>query len=173
MAAAGGYVAGAVAEPGKDLGVAYDTAMQALVFDPMGMSETTFDMARAQSGNFASSHDRDFDGVVRVASIYPEYQLVPYRPAGGAWSSAHDMIKYVGDELTQGVLPNGKRLVLSKNLLMRRARTVQMNETSYYGMVNHRYEVRCDGDPPRRRHCRLHQRRCDSPGCPSRRGHPD
>ena len=31
---------GTVAEPGKDLGVACDAAMQSLVFDPLGMSET-------------------------------------------------------------------------------------------------------------------------------------
>ena len=77
MAAAGGYVGGAVAEPAKDLGVAYDTAMQSLVFDQLGMSETTFDMARAQSGNFASPHDTDLDDVVRRVSIATEYQLEP------------------------------------------------------------------------------------------------
>jgi CubicO group peptidase (beta-lactamase class C family) len=108
MAAAGGYVGGAVAEPGKDLCVAYDTAMQSLVFDPVGMAETTFDMAWAQSGNFASPHDTDLDDVVRRASIATEYQLVPYRPAGGAWSSAHDMIKYVALELTEGVITDTK-----------------------------------------------------------------
>jgi hypothetical protein len=47
MAAAAGYIAGHVAYPKLELGAAYDKAMQARVFDPLGMKATTFDYARA------------------------------------------------------------------------------------------------------------------------------
>ena len=48
MAAAAGFVGGHVAYPQLELGAAYDEAMQTLVFDPLGMTATTFDFAKAQ-----------------------------------------------------------------------------------------------------------------------------
>jgi hypothetical protein len=44
------------------------------------------------------------------------------------------MILYVRNELSEGVLPNGKRLVSAENLLARRARGVPVGEDQYYGM---------------------------------------
>jgi hypothetical protein len=64
----------------------------------------------------------------------PNYTVRPYRPAGGAWSSAHDMILYVQNELTKGMLPNGKRLISEKSLLERRKPNVPVGEDSTYGM---------------------------------------
>jgi len=62
------------------------------------------------------------------------YVVEPYRPAGGAWSSAHDLVRYVGDELDQGRLPDGRQLVSPPNLLVRRAQGVPTGEDAYYGM---------------------------------------
>jgi CubicO group peptidase (beta-lactamase class C family) len=134
MAAAAGYIGGHIVHPDRELGAAYDLAMQEKVFGPLGMTETTFSMSKALAGNHASPHGDDVNGRPSVAQIDPNSIFVPYRPAGGAWSSAHDMIKYVQNEITQGVLPDGRRLVSAVNLLARRARNVPTGEDSWYGM---------------------------------------
>jgi CubicO group peptidase (beta-lactamase class C family) len=108
--------------------------MQEMIFDPLAMGETTFDMARALAADHASPHGDDIDGKPTLASMDFNYMVEPYRPAGGAWSSAHDLIRYVEDELTQGRLANGKRLVSAQNLLARRQPNVPIGEDAAYGM---------------------------------------
>jgi hypothetical protein len=44
------------------------------------------------------------------------------------------MIRYVEDELTEGVATDGKRLVSAENLLARRTRGVPIGEDQWYGM---------------------------------------
>ncbi|HMF90461.1 MAG TPA: serine hydrolase domain-containing protein, partial [Candidatus Angelobacter sp.] len=60
--------------------------------------------------------------------------VMPHRPAGGVWTSAHDLIRYVQLELAQGKLPDGKQLVSAENLLARRAPQVPLGEDGSYGM---------------------------------------
>jgi len=134
MATAAGYIGGHIVHPDQELGAAYDSAMQSMIFDPLGMNETTFDMARALAADHASPHADDIDGKPSVASMDLNYTIVPYRPAGGAWSSPHDLIRYVRNELTLGTLPDGKRLVSEKNLLERRKTNVPVGEDAFYGM---------------------------------------
>ncbi len=134
MASAAGYIGGHLVHPRWELGRAYDAAMAQEIFGPLGMGETTFDMARAQAGDHASPHGDDIDGKPAVAKMAFNYAIVPYRPAGGAWSSAHDLIKYVQLEITQGVLPDGTRLVSAANLLARRKPGVPTGEDAFYGM---------------------------------------
>src|SRR4029079_4468584 len=62
MAAAAGFVAGQVAFPEMEMGAAYDRAMQAYVFDPLGMKSTTFDNTRALAGNHAVPAAPDLNG---------------------------------------------------------------------------------------------------------------
>ncbi len=134
MASAAGYIAGNIVNPSQPLGTSYDSAMQSLIFDPLAMRETTFDMQKALGGDHASPHGNDVDGATQVASMDINMTAIPIRPAGAAWSSPHDLIKYVQDEITEGVLPNGTRFVSEKNLLQRRAHTVQVGENVWYGM---------------------------------------
>jgi CubicO group peptidase (beta-lactamase class C family) len=134
MAAAAGYVAGQSITPGKELGAAYDEAMQARVFDPLGMKSVTFQIAQAERGNHARPHGIDADGRVVVASMDFNHSIYAARPAGAAWSSAGDLLKYVQLELSGGKLPDGRVLVTEKNLLARRARQVAIGETGGYGM---------------------------------------
>jgi CubicO group peptidase (beta-lactamase class C family) len=144
MAAAAGYIGGHVLYPGKELGAAYDEAMQKNIFDPLGMKSTTFDYARAIAGDHASPHADDVDGKPSVASMALNYSIWPARPAGGVWTSADDLIRYVGLELAQGKLPNGKRLVSSENLLARRSAQIATGEDETYGMglsVSRKYGV--------------------------------
>jgi CubicO group peptidase (beta-lactamase class C family) len=134
MAAAAGYVGGHLVNPKLELGKAYDSAMQSMIFDPLGMRETTMSIGVATKGNFASPHGDDLNGKATVLPMDFNYTVYPYRPAGAAWSSAHDMIKYVALELSEGVLPDGKRLVSKESLFARRAHSVPDGEDSWYGM---------------------------------------
>jgi CubicO group peptidase (beta-lactamase class C family) len=134
MAAAAGYVAGHVAYPDREVGEAFDTAMQALIFNPLGMNETTFSMAEAVAGNHASPHGMDLDGELRVLGMAINDTVMPFRPAGGAWSTPHDMILYVQNELAEGMLPDGGRLMAPENLLARRRRGAPVGEDHWYGM---------------------------------------
>jgi len=134
MASAAGFIGGHVAYPDLEVGQAYDKAMQTLIFDPLGMKETTFDFARALKADHASPHGIGLDGAEHLASMDLNYEIIPYRPAGGAWSSVHDVIRYVRNELDEGKLPDGQQLVSAKNLLQRRARGVQLGEHAWYGM---------------------------------------
>ncbi|MFI4973660.1 MAG: serine hydrolase domain-containing protein [Caulobacterales bacterium] len=134
MAAAAGYVGAHVAHPDRALGEAFDAAMQELVFDPLAMNDTTFSMSVALAGNHASPHGKDVDGKVQVIRYDVANTITPIRPAGAAWSSPHDMILYVQNELAEGALPDGRRLVTSENLLARRIRGAPMGEDQWYGM---------------------------------------
>ena len=135
LAAAGGYVAGHVVHPEHDLGTAYDRAMQSEVFDPLGMSATTFDYARAQAEtNHARPHSVDVNGDQALAVMGVNYAAIPVRPAGAGWSSVNDMLKYVAMELAVGKLPDGERYIGEAALLERREPKVPVSEDHYYGM---------------------------------------
>ena len=134
MAAAAGYVGAAIDQPGKELGAAYDEAMRRKVFVPLGMTRTTFDMRKALAGNHASPHGKDADGVLRKESLDLDYTIVAARPAGGVWTSAHDLARYVQMELARGKLPDGSTLVSEDNLMARRAPQVAVGEDVTYGM---------------------------------------
>jgi CubicO group peptidase (beta-lactamase class C family) len=134
MAAAAGYIGAHLYDPSAELGAAYDEAMQKQIFTPLGMMHTTFDMQRAQHGNFASPHGDDVDGHPAVASMDNNYSIVPFRPAGGVWTSAHDLARYAMLELSRGKLPDGEQLVSKENLLMRRKPQIATGEDETYGM---------------------------------------
>ena len=56
------------------------------------------------------------------------------RPAGGAWSTVSDMLRYVSMELAEGTLPDGRRYVSRDTLLARRAPQVRESIDAAYGM---------------------------------------
>ena len=134
MAAAAGYIGGHLSDPKAELGVAFDRAMRGKLFAPLGMKTTTFDFAQALSGNHASPHGEDIDGRTLPAPMGLNYSVVPVRPAGGVWTSARELTRYVQMELAKGKLPDGKRLVSEKNLLERRKPQVALGEDANYGM---------------------------------------
>jgi CubicO group peptidase (beta-lactamase class C family) len=134
MAAAAGYVGASVFAPDRELGAAYDEAMRTKVFEPLGMTHTTFDFATALSGNFASPHGDDVDGRTMPARMDNNYSIAPARPAGGMWTSVRDLSHFVQMELALGELPGGNRLVSKQNLLERRRAQIQIGEDTTYGM---------------------------------------
>lgn len=134
MAAAAGYVGGAIAYPGMEVGAAYDKAMEDRLFGPLGMNSTTFDVRKGERGNWAKPHGLDVDGRMTVMPNTFNYGPYPFRPAGSAYSTTADMARYVQLELTKGLTRKGERLVSEANLLERRAKGVQVSEGRYYGM---------------------------------------
>jgi CubicO group peptidase (beta-lactamase class C family) len=134
MAAAAGYTGAHVIHPDMELGAAYDSAMQSYVFDPLGMGETTFNMRRAFASNHAGSHSPDADGKTAKAMTAINDAVIPARPAGGAWSSVNDMLKYVSMELAEGKLPDGTTYISKEPLLERRAPQVSIGKDVTYGM---------------------------------------
>lgn len=134
MAAAAGFIAGHVSYPDLELGAAYDRAMQEQVFSPLGMKSTTFNYARALAANHAEAHAPDIDGKPAHALMAINYAVIPLRPAGAAWSSIHDMLRYVSMELDEGLLPNHKRYIPAEPLLERRVAQVSIGKDETYGM---------------------------------------
>ncbi|HET8668233.1 MAG TPA: serine hydrolase domain-containing protein, partial [Terriglobales bacterium] len=134
MAAAAGYTGAHVLYPQMEIGAAYDRAMQSYVFDPLGMKATTFDFARALATNHATAHSPDVDGKPAKALMSVNYAVLPVRPAGAAWSSVRDMLKYVSMELAEGKLPDGKTYISKEPLLERRAPQVYIGKDESYGM---------------------------------------
>lgn len=144
MASAAGYIGGHIAHPDMPLGAAYDTAMREDVFGPLGMGQTTFDYAQALRGDHAMPHADTIDGKAVVASMAVNYTIIPFRPAGAAWSSPDDMIKYVQEELHPGRAADGKQIVTAANVLARRVPSVSLGEDETYGMgliTDRRYGV--------------------------------
>jgi CubicO group peptidase (beta-lactamase class C family) len=134
MAAAAGYTGGHVLYPNMEVGAAYDKAMQTLVFNPLGMTETTFNYAKALKGDHATPAAPDVDGKMAPALMALNYAIIPARPAGAAWSSVDDMLKYVSMELADGKLPDGATYIAEDPLLERRKPQVALNKDATYGM---------------------------------------
>jgi len=135
MAAAAGYIGGQVAYPGSELGEGYDRAMQALVFDPLGMRNTTFDYARAQTGDYASPHGFDIRREVQPMGMGLNDTIRASRPAGAAWSSVNDLLKYVQMEIDHGLLPDGSRYIGETALMERREPQISLGVDKDYAMA--------------------------------------
>jgi CubicO group peptidase (beta-lactamase class C family) len=135
LAAAGGFAGGHLAYPSMDLGAAYDEVMRTRVFQPLGMASTTFDFREAlAASNHATAHAPDVDGRPSLAAMEINYAVIPVRPAGAAWSSVRDLLKYVQMELDEGNLPDGSRYIAKDTLLARRTPQVSIGKDLTYGM---------------------------------------
>jgi CubicO group peptidase (beta-lactamase class C family) len=133
MVSTGGWIAARAHAPKRGLGPAYDAAMSKLVFAPLGMQSSTFDFARLARSNHASSHGRGLSADYQVIPLAYEKALLAVRPAGGAWSSARDMARYMMLELGRGTY-RGKRLVSEENLTARYKPQIEINDEASYGL---------------------------------------
>jgi CubicO group peptidase (beta-lactamase class C family) len=134
MASAAGYIGGHILYPQMEIGAAFDRAMDERIFEPLGMDATTFDYRAAMSDNWARPHSRGFGGPVQSVPMDWNSMVYPYRPAGGAWSTAHDMALYALNELREGKRADGSTFVSPANLLKRREHYVPIGEDAWYGM---------------------------------------
>jgi CubicO group peptidase (beta-lactamase class C family) len=100
--------------------------------------------SRVLADNHASPHDEGLDGRPTVARMDMNYSIVPVRPAGGMWTSARELARYLALELADGALPDGRRLVSAASLRERRKPQIQTGEDASYGMglvINTRYGI--------------------------------
>lgn len=137
MASAAGYIGGHLAVPQADLDEAFDKAVNAKVWGPLGMTRTTLDFAKATQGNWAKPHAINLTGqqeLILDAGQKLNFAFTRYGAAGGAWSTANDLAKYVRFELNEGKLDNGEQYISAANLLRRRAANVPVGEDRMYGM---------------------------------------
>lgn len=137
MAAAAGYVGAYLVHPEMELGQAFYRSMDEKVFAPLGMTATTFDFDRAMKVNWARPHADAISGnpePILDTGMKLNYAFTRYAGAGGAWSTANDLIKYVRFELNEGRTDDGKQYVSAKNLLERRVPSVPVGEDRAYGM---------------------------------------
>ena len=135
MAAAAGFFGGHVVYPRRELGAAYDAAMQRLVLGPLGMTATTSDYRRGlATGNHAAGHALDIDGNIRIAGQGLNRAAISTRPSGNHWSNVRDLLRYVRMELDRGLLSDGRRYIREDILLARREPQVTEGRDEYYGM---------------------------------------
>ncbi|GAA4007511.1 serine hydrolase domain-containing protein [Sphingomonas humi] len=137
MASAAGYIGGYLSYPGVDLDRAFDQAVNGKVWKPLGMTRTTLDFAAGTSGNWARPHAMNIDGkpeLILGNGQKLNYAFTRYGAAGGAWSTANDLARYVRFELNEGKLDDGRQYVSAANVLRRRAANVPVGEDRVYGM---------------------------------------
>lgn len=135
LVATGGYAAAAALDPAGDLYATYLDAMQTRIFDPLAMTNTTFDFdAVVARGDYALPHAANLDGVYYPLSIDDERVLIPIGPAGVAWSTVGDMAQYAITMLNRGVAPDGEQLVSEENLLETWQPQVAVSADASYGL---------------------------------------
>jgi len=135
MVSAGGYVAGHAAYPRIKLGKAYNRAMQTRLFKPAGMRRTTFDFRRVRRLDHAQPHSATLEMKPVPISLAYEDGVRSVGPAGGAWSNAADMARFILVELGRGKLPGGRRVVSAKNLQMRWKGQIKISTKAHYGLA--------------------------------------
>ncbi|MBZ0231077.1 MAG: beta-lactamase family protein, partial [Deltaproteobacteria bacterium] len=133
MVAAGGFAAAHAYAPKLKLGPAYDKAMRELVFEPLGMKASTYDFKAVARTEHAKPHPTDAYGKPTPVAITDELWVHPIRPAGGLWSTVHDMARVLLLELGRGKL-DGKQLVGEAALLARREPQVKISDDESYGL---------------------------------------
>ena len=133
MVSAGGFAGGHAFAPKKKLGAAYDEAMKKLVFEPLGMKSSTFDLKRVAGSDHAAPHPFDFKGAPVQMPPQLERWVQPIRPAGGLWSNVDDMARFAMLELDRGKL-GGKQVVAEDVLLARRQPQIKMTDEMSYGL---------------------------------------
>jgi CubicO group peptidase (beta-lactamase class C family) len=134
MVSAGGYVAAMTAGRGTDLRRAYTDAMTAEVLKPLGMTSTVLDLDEARKKEHARPHGRTLTFDTQPIPTDYERSVDSVMPAGGAWSSLHDLSRWLLLELGNGKL-DGKQIVSEANLLERRKPRAKISAKSAYGLA--------------------------------------
>ena len=135
LVSAGGFGAARARWPDKTLMDAYVETMRETLFEPMGMASTSFISRGAAPGNHAHPHGLRFKGDYEEIPLAYENWLVSIAPAGGAWSTARDLARYVQMELARGRLPDGQALLPESGLLERRKPRIKLGARSGYGLA--------------------------------------
>ncbi len=138
IVASGGYILAlaAGAERGVNVYDTYKDLLQTRVFDRVGMTSSTIDFdAATSSADHALPHTNDLlTGNEITVPLGFERFVVPETPAGGVWSTAQDMGRYLIMELQRGVAADGTRVVSEAALLATQTPAIATGGSSSYGM---------------------------------------
>jgi CubicO group peptidase (beta-lactamase class C family) len=132
LVAAGGYAAAHSFEPQLPLGDAYESAMNRLVFEPLGMRATS--VLHNDSAEDAAPHSHDLSGSPVPIDPVIEHFANAVAPAGSVWSTVLDMASYLRFELRNGLNDAGDRIVSLENLMARRQPAIKIDDKSSYGL---------------------------------------
>jgi CubicO group peptidase (beta-lactamase class C family) len=134
LVAVGGYAAARACVPTGPLEDAFDKAIREQVFHPLGMNDTYLRQEDALRGEAAAPHAAGFDGRAHNIPLAMENSVYSVAPAGGVWSTAPDLARYVVMELASGRLPGGEQLLSEAALLERRQPGIKVDDKNSYGL---------------------------------------
>lgn len=108
----------------KVTGTTYEEAIQQLVLDPLGMTDTWFFPNDVMTRRFAVGHIRSADATIQVARPW----ALPRNgnPAGGMSATATDQIAWAAFHLRDGRAADGTQVVPAELIRAMREPTVQM-----------------------------------------------
>ncbi len=86
------------------------------------------------NGDAAAPHSIDFDGHCAPVNPDMEQSVISVAPAGAAWSTADDMLKYLLLELRRGKTPDGHPLLSEETLQSRWRAGIKINDRAAYGL---------------------------------------
>ncbi|MFP5235714.1 MAG: serine hydrolase domain-containing protein [Acidobacteriota bacterium] len=132
LVAAGGYAAAHSYAPDSALGDAYERSMQHLVFEPLGMEQSSVRGIDSQLD--AAPHGRTLDGACVPIDPVLEQFADSMAPSGSVWSTVLDMAQYVSCELRNGLNKRGEQVASADNLLARRRSAIRIDGKSSYGL---------------------------------------
>lgn len=112
----------------KVTGRPFDRAVAALLFEPLGMSSTTYSLDEALALGSAASHDRDEDGVLSALAPWKESRA--NNPGGGAISSMADLLRWARFHLWHGRSDSGARVMPPQVMQQMQQPTVELRGTS-------------------------------------------
>ena len=89
-------------------GTDYNTAMQNLLFDPLGLTDTMLDRRRVLAREYSDGHYAGpINGTDAVAVQSPLFVPRCVDPAGGIWSTTRDVMRYARLHLSGADAPEG------------------------------------------------------------------
>ncbi|MFC3493213.1 serine hydrolase domain-containing protein [Glycomyces rhizosphaerae] len=108
-------------------GRTYEQAIADLLFEPLGLENTTFFAAEAMTRKFSLGHSVTDDGTA-VSSTWKVHRA--QNPGGGGASTARDLVRWARFHLGDGRAESGERIVSAEALQAMRRQTVELRGSS-------------------------------------------
>lgn len=108
-------------------GKTYEQAIADLLFEPLGLENTTFFAAEAMTRKFSLGHSVTDDGTA-VSSTWKVHRA--QNPGGGGASTARDLVRWARFQLGDGRTESGERIVSAEALQAMRRQTVELRGSS-------------------------------------------